>query len=99
AGFETWIRTALQAILASPHFIFRLEEAPAAARPGQSYKVNDLDLASRLSFFIWGSGPDEELIAAAAKGALGTPAALEQQTRRMPADPRASARASRFWLA
>ena len=91
AGFEIGIRTALQAILASPHFIFRLEEAPATARAGQSYKINDVDLASRLSFFIWGSGPDEELIAAAAKGTLGTPAGLEQQARRMLADPRASA--------
>jgi hypothetical protein len=100
-GFESGIRTALQAVLASPQFIFRLEEAPGAARPGQAYKINDLDLASRLSFFIWGSGPDEELIAAATRGALGTPAALEQQTRRMLADPRASALATRFasqWL-
>jgi hypothetical protein len=101
AGFETAVRTALQAILASPHFIFRLEEAPATARAGQSYKINDVDLASRLSFFIWGSGPDEELMTAAAKGALGTPAGLEQQARRMLADPRASALSTRFasqWL-
>src|SRR6185369_17920167 len=68
---------------------------------GQAYKINDVDLASRLSFFIWGSGPDDELIAAAAKGALGTPAGLEQQARRMLADPRASALSTRFasqWL-
>ena len=100
-GFESGIRTALQAVLASPHFIFRFEETPGTARPGQSYKINDLDLASRLSFFIWGSGPDEELVAAATRGALGTPAALEQQARRMLADPRASALATRFasqWL-
>jgi hypothetical protein len=100
-GFETGIRTALQAILASPHFIFRLEEAPATARAGQSYKINDVDLASRLSFFLWGSGPDNELIAAASRGTLGTPAVLEQQTLRMLADPRASALSTRFasqWL-
>ena len=100
-GFEAGIRTALQALLASPHFIFRLEEAPASARAGQSYKINDVDLASRLSFFLWGSGPDDELIAAAARGTLGTPAVLEQQTLRMLADPRASALATRFasqWL-
>ena len=101
AGFEPAIRTALQAILASPHFLFRLEEAPSTARAGQAYKINDFDLASRLSFFIWGSGPDQELLAAAAKGSLGTPAGLDQQARRMLADPRASALSTRFasqWL-
>nr|AGD93281.1 hypothetical protein orf503 [uncultured bacterium]AGD93332.1 hypothetical protein orf503 [uncultured bacterium] len=100
-GFESAIRTALQAILASPHFIFRFEEAPATARAGQTYKINDFDLASRLSFFIWGSGPDQALIAAAGKGTLGTPAGLEQQARRMLADPRAAALSTRFasqWL-
>jgi len=100
-GFEAGIRTALQAMLASPHFTFRLEEAPAAARAGQSYALNGLDLASRLSFFLWGSGPDDELIAAARRGVLATPAGLEQQARRMLADPRASAIATRFasqWL-
>ena len=53
---------ALQAILASPRFLFRLEEAPATARAGQSYRITDLDLASRLSFFLWGAGPDDELL-------------------------------------
>jgi cytochrome c553 len=100
-GFEAGIRTALQAMLASPHFIFRLEEAPASVHAGQSYRISDIDLASRLSFFLWGTGPDDELIAAAAKGTLGTPAGLEQQTRRMLADPRAEALSTRFaaqWL-
>ena len=100
-GFERGIRTALQAMLASPHFIFRLEEAPATARTGQTYRINDLDLASRLSFFLWGTGPDDDLVAAATRGALATPAGLEQQTRRMLADPRATALSSRFaaqWL-
>jgi mono/diheme cytochrome c family protein len=101
AGFESGIRTALQAMLASPHFIFRLEETPSAVRTGQSYVLNGTDLASRLSFFLWGSGPDEELTAAAARGALSTPAGLEQQARRMLADPRAAALSTRFaaqWL-
>jgi mono/diheme cytochrome c family protein len=100
-GFESGIRTALQAMLASPHFIFRLEEAPATARAGQAYALNGLDLASRLSFFLWGSGPDDVLLAAAGRGALATPAGLEQQARRMLADPRATALSTRFasqWL-
>lgn len=100
-GFEAGIRTALQAMLASPQFVFRLEEVPAATRPGQTYPINGVDLASRLSFFLWGSGPDEALLAAAARGALGTTEGLERQTRRMLADPRASALATRFgaqWL-
>jgi mono/diheme cytochrome c family protein len=101
AGFEQAIRTSLQAMLASPHFIFRLEEAPANVRTGQSYALNGLDLASRLSFFLWGSGPDDELLAAAARGTLSTPAGLEQQARRMLADGRSSALSTRFasqWL-
>jgi hypothetical protein len=100
-GFEAGIRTAIQAMLASPHFIFRLEEPPAGARPGQAYAISSVDLASRLSFFLWGTGPDEELIAAANRGALASPSGLEQQTRRMLADPRSSAIATRFaaqWL-
>jgi hypothetical protein len=100
-NFEAGIRTSLQAMLASPHFIFRLEEAPSALRPGQAYQLNGLDLASRLSFFLWGTGPDSELIAAANRGALATPAGLEQQARRMLADPRAAALSTRFaaqWL-
>ena len=56
ATSKSGIRTALQAILASPHFIFRLEEAPATPRAGQNYRITDLDLASRLSFFLWGAG-------------------------------------------
>ena len=101
ANFEASIRTSLQALLASPHFIFKLEEAPATVRAGQSYALNGLDLASRLSFFLWGSAPDDELIAAASRGALATPAGLEQQARRMLADPRAAALSTRFasqWL-
>jgi hypothetical protein len=99
--FESGIRTALQAILASPHFIFRLEEAPVTAKPGQNYRLRDLDLASRLSYFLWASAPDAELLKAAGGETLKTPAALEKQVRRMLADPRAETLATRFaaqWL-
>ena len=99
--FETGIRSALQAMLASPHFIFRLEEVPAAARPGQSYRISDLDLASRLSFFLWASPPDDELIAAASRGLLRLPGGVDKQVKRMLDDPRSAALATRFasqWL-
>jgi uncharacterized protein DUF1592/uncharacterized protein DUF1588/uncharacterized protein DUF1587/uncharacterized protein DUF1585/uncharacterized protein DUF1595/cytochrome c len=100
-NFETGIRTALQAILASPHFILRLEEAPDGVRAGENYRLNDRALASRLSFFIWAGPPDAELLNAAATGQFKQPAALEKQVRRMLADPRAAALATRFaaqWL-
>jgi len=100
-GFENGIRTSLEAILASPHFIFRFEELPGKAKPGEKYAISGADIASRLSFFLWGMPPDESLIAAAQKGALSTTAGLEAQTRRMLADPRAEALATRFaaqWL-
>jgi hypothetical protein len=100
-GFEEGVRSALEAILASPYFIFRLEKEPEIAKPGGAYRVADLDLASRLSFFLWGTPPDAELLALASKGALSVPATLEKQTRRMLADPRAEALGSRFagqWL-
>jgi hypothetical protein len=99
--FESGIRLALQAILASPHFVFRLESAPAAASPGQTYRIADLDLVSRLSYFLWGSVPDEDLIAAANAGTLKTAAGFDKQVRRMLADPRSEALATRFasqWL-
>jgi len=95
------VRSALEAILASPYFIFRLEKEPEFAKPGGTYRVADLDLASRLSFFLWGTPPDAELLALANKGTLSVPATLEKQTRRMLADPRAEALGSRFagqWL-
>ncbi len=100
-GFETGVRSAVEAVLASPHFIFRLEKAPTDARSGGTYRVADIDLASRLSFFIWGLPPDQELIAAAGRRELSTMAGLEKQARRMLADPRADALAERFaaqWL-
>jgi hypothetical protein len=95
-GFELGVRMALEAILSSPHFIFRMEELPAGARPGQRYPVSAMDLASRLSFFIWGAPPDEALIAAARAGTLTEPTVLAAQTRRLLADPRAEALATRF---
>ena len=100
-GFEAGVRSALEAILASPYFIFRMEKEPELAKPGGAFRVADLDLASRLSFFLWGTPPDQELLALASKGALSVPATLEKQTRRMLADPRADALGSRFagqWL-
>lgn len=100
-GFEGGIRLALQAILASPHFIFRMEEAPEDVEPGEIYEVSDADLASRLSFFLWGSPPDQELIDLAGEGDLSEEDELERQVERMLEDPRAEALASRFaaqWL-
>ena len=100
-GFEAGVRASLEAILASPYFIFRLEKAPTDARSGGTYRVADIDLASRLSFFLWGEPPDQELIDAAGRKELSTLAGLEKQARRMLADPRAAALADRFaaqWL-
>jgi hypothetical protein len=100
-GFETGIRTALQAILASPHFVFRFESVPANVEPGQDYRLDDVDLASRLSFFLWGSIPDEQLLRLAIDGKLSAGKNLDAQVRRMLADPRAEALATRFaaqWL-
>ena len=99
-GFESGIRTALQAMLSSLHFIFRIEETPAGAR-GQVYRIGDVDLASRLSFFLWGTIPDRELIDLARRRELSGAAVFERQVRRMLADPRAEALATRFaaqWL-
>ncbi len=99
--FEAGIRAVLQALLASPHFLFRLEEMPAGIKAGQNYRITDLDLASRLSYFLWGTVPDAELVKVAAAGTLHTPAVLEKQVRRMLADPRAEALSTRFasqWL-
>ncbi len=100
-GFETGIRTALQAILASPDFVFRFEEPPTGVEPGESYRIGDIDLASRLSFFLWATPPDEDLMALARQGELSDPGVLERQVRRMLADPRSEALGPRFaaqWL-
>jgi hypothetical protein len=101
ADFESGVRLAIQAMLANPRFVFRLEQAPAAVRAGQTYRITDLDLASRLSFFLWGTVPDAELVKAASSGALKTQRGIDAQLRRMLADDRAAALATRFgaqWL-
>jgi cytochrome c5 len=99
--FETGVQVALEAILASPQFVFRVERDPAGAPAGSPYRLGDVELASRLSFFLWSSIPDDELLDAAAHGALRTPAVFEQQVRRMLADPKAQTLVSNFagqWL-
>jgi hypothetical protein len=100
-GFEGGVRMALEAILAHPSFYFRLERAPDNAREDRPYRITDADLATRLAFFLWGSTPDQELSDLAARGRLSDRRVLEEQTRRMLADPRAEALATRFaaqWL-
>lgn len=100
-GFEAGIRLALQLILASPEFVFRFERTPAGVAPGTNYRISDLELASRLSYFLWSRGPDETLLTLASQNKLRTPAVLEREVRRMLADPRAEALASNFagqWL-
>src|ERR1700689_3680431 len=88
-NFEAGIENALRLILASPKFLFRSEPDPANQPAGSIYRVSDLELASRLSFFLWSSLPDDELVNAAAQGKLRDPATLEKQVRRMLADPKA----------
>ena len=98
-GFEAGIKAALQAILASPDFVFRFEEAPDETQPGENYRIRETDLATRLSFFLWGTPPDEELRTAAESGNLST--SLDDQVRRMLSDPRSRGLATRFaaqWL-
>ena len=100
-GFEAGIEAALSAVLVSPEFLFRIERDPASAAPGTAYQLNDVDLASRLSFFLWSSIPDDELLESAERGDLHKPKILEKQTRRMLADPRAKNLVSNFgeqWL-
>jgi mono/diheme cytochrome c family protein len=99
--FETGIQLALQRMLASPMFVFRFERDPANVAPGAIYAVDDFELASQLSFFLWSSIPDDELLAAAGQGRLKIPSVREQQVRRMLADPRSRALVSNFagqWL-
>jgi mono/diheme cytochrome c family protein len=99
--FEDGIQLALQDIVADPEFIFRSESDPANVKPGQAYHINDLELASRLSFFLWSSTPDSELIGLASQGKLHDPKVLEQQTRRMLTDQRSHELVKNFagqWL-
>ena len=100
-GFEEGIRSALQAMLSSPHFVFRFEKTPPNVAPGQDYQISDYDLASRLSFFLWESIPDEELMSLAKQRKLSNDKVLEAQVKRMLADPRSEVLSSRFaaqWL-
>ena len=100
-GFEIGVRTALEAILSSPHFLYRMEREPAELAPGEVYRIADIDLASRLSFFLWGTNPDEELLRMARSGELSRDSVLRAQTARMLLDPRSEALATRFaaqWL-
>ncbi|HEX5110023.1 MAG TPA: DUF1592 domain-containing protein [Vicinamibacterales bacterium] len=100
-NFEAGVRTAVQAILASPNFVFRFEPLPQGVASGSNYRLSDLELATRLSYFLWSTGPDAELLAAARDRRLQNPAELEKQTRRMLADPKAEALSTRFaaqWL-
>ncbi len=99
--FESGIRLAVQAILASPRFLFRIEQLPSTLKPGQTYRVSDHDLASRLSFFIWGSMPDAALLKTASQGTLRTPGVFDTQLKRLLTDARSAALSTRFasqWL-
>ena len=100
-GFEAGIEMGLAAILVSPEFLFHIEQDPSGTSPGTPYRIGDMALASRLSFFLWSSVPDEELLTVAARGDLGKPAVLEQQVRRMLADDRSRNLVTNFasqWL-
>jgi hypothetical protein len=99
--FESGIQRGLERILASPRFAFRVEHDPESVTPGTPYRVSDVELASRLSFFLWSSIPDDTLLDVASRGRLKDPAVLEQQVRRMLADPKSSALVENFagqWL-
>jgi hypothetical protein len=100
-SFDAGIESVVQRVLADAEFLYRAETEPAGLAPAQNYRISDLELASRLSFFLWSSVPDEELIDLAAQGRLRNPAVLEQQVRRMLADPRIDALIRNFtgqWL-
>jgi hypothetical protein len=100
-GFEGGIEMALRRVLVDPEFVYRKEAEPIDKPAGTAYRITDLELASRLSFFLWSSIPDEELLTAAAAGKLRDPLILERQVRRMLADPRSQALITNFsgqWL-
>jgi hypothetical protein len=99
--FDLGIQRALERLLVSPQFLYRIERDPAGAAPGSVHSVSDLELASRLSFFLWSSIPDDELLSVAASGKLKQPEILEQQVKRMLADPRSESMVNNFaaqWL-
>ena len=100
-GFDGGIELALRRLLVTPEFLFRIERDPAGAAPGTAYRLSDLELASRLSFFLWSSIPDDELLDVAIRGEIQDTSVLEAQTRRMLADPRSVALVTNFagqWL-
>jgi mono/diheme cytochrome c family protein len=100
-GFEGGVRTAITGLLASPFFLYRSERVPTGLRPGATFAISDLELASKLSFFLWNSIPDDQLLQVAIAGKLSTSAVLDQQVKRMLADPRSITLASNFvhqWL-
>ncbi len=100
-GFEVGVERALQAMLASPYFVFRFESVPSNVAAGHDYKVSDINLASRLSFFLWGTIPDNQLLDLAERHQLSDPKTLNAQVKRMLADPRSEALTTRFayqWL-
>ena len=100
-GFESGIQFALEGLLVSPDFLLRVEHDPPQVAPGSAYRISDVDLASRLAFFLWSSIPDDELLDLAVRGKLGEPTMLEQQVRRMLTDGRASTLVTNFvsqWL-
>jgi hypothetical protein len=100
-GFESGVENATVAMLASPSFLYRVEPPPATAKPGSIFKLNNTQIASRLSFFLWSSVPDQELLTAAEQGKLSDPKSLEHEVRRMLADPRAKTLTTNFafeWL-
>ncbi len=99
--FDLGIQRALERVLVSPQFLFRIEQEPAGAAPGTVARISDVELASRLSFFLWSSIPDDELLDAAASGTLRQPAVLRQHVTRMLADPRSRSLVTNFaaqWL-
>ena len=101
AGFESGIRSAVTGLLASPFFLYRAERIPAGLRPGEPYAISDIELASKLSFFLWNTIPDDELLQTAIDGKLSQSQVLERQVKRMLADPRSVTLASNFvhqWL-
>ena len=100
-GFDAGIEMGLRSILVNPEFIFRVEQDPAEAKPGTAYRISDSELASRMSFFLWSSIPDDELLDVAIRGDLRAPGVLEKQVRRMLADPRSKSLVTNFaeqWL-
>lgn len=99
--YDVAIQRTMRNILTDPRFLYRAEAEPPNALAGQTYRISDLELATRLSYFLWSRGPDEQLLEAAGRGQLSNPIVLEQETRRMLKDPRASALTTNFaaqWL-